>query len=54
MEIPFVNQLLSIAHEIYKSFNDEFDVRSVFLDISKFGMKVLLSNQNKMACLASF
>ena len=30
-----VNQLLSITHEIYKSFDDGFDVRSVFLDISK-------------------
>ena len=27
-----VNQLLSITHEIYKSFDDGFDVRSVFLD----------------------
>ena len=53
-----VNQLLSITHEIYKSFGDGFDVRSVFLDISKafvkHGMKVLFSNQNKMAYLASF
>ena len=30
-----VNQVLSITHEIYKSFDDGFDVRSVFLDISK-------------------
>ena len=41
----FVNQILSITHEIYKSFDDWFDVRSVFLDISKvfdkYGMKVL-------------
>ena len=30
-----INQLLSITHEIYKSFDDGFDVRGVFLDISK-------------------
>ena len=30
-----VNQLLSLTHEIYKSFDDGLDVRSVFLDISK-------------------
>ena len=30
-----VNQLLSVTHEIYKLFDDGFDVRSVFLDISK-------------------
>ena len=30
-----VNQLLSITLEIYKSFDDGLDVRSVFLDISK-------------------
>ena len=30
-----VNQLLSLMHEIYKSFDDGFDLRSVYLDISK-------------------
>ena len=30
-----INELLSITHEIYKSFDDGLDVRSVFLDISK-------------------
>ena len=30
-----VNQLLSITHKIYKFFDDEFEMRSVFLDISK-------------------
>ena len=30
-----INQLLSITHKIYQSFDDGFDVRSVFLDISK-------------------
>ena len=29
-----VNQLLAITHEIYKSFDDGFEIRSVFLDIS--------------------
>ena len=29
------NQLLSITHEIYKSFNDGCEVRSAFLDMSK-------------------
>ena len=31
----FVNQLLAITHEIYKSFDEGFEVRGVFLDISK-------------------
>ena len=30
-----INQLLSITHEIYISFDDGLEVRSVFLDISK-------------------
>ena len=30
-----INQLLSITHEIYKSFDDGLEVRSVFLDVSK-------------------
>ena len=30
-----INQLLSIIHEIYKSFDDGWEVRGVFLDISK-------------------
>ena len=29
------NQLISITHEIYQSFNDGFEVRGVFLNISK-------------------
>ena len=29
------NQLLSITHQIYKSFDDGHEVRSVFLDMSK-------------------
>ena len=35
-----VNQRFSSTHEICKSFDDEFDVRSVFLDISKAFNKV--------------
>ena len=34
------NQLLSITHNIYKSFDDSSGVRSVFLDISKAFDKV--------------
>ena len=30
-----INQLLSITHDIYQSFDDGFEVRGVFLDISK-------------------
>ena len=30
-----INQLLSITHEIYKSFDDGWEVRGAFLDISK-------------------
>ena len=35
-----INQLLSITHEIYKSFDDGLDVLGVFLDISKAFDKV--------------
>ena len=35
-----INQLLSITHEIYQSFDEGFDVRCVFLDISKAFDKV--------------
>ena len=35
-----INQFLSITHEIYSSFDDGFEVRSVFLDISKAFDKV--------------
>ena len=30
-----LNQLISITHEIYQSFDEELEVRGVFLDISK-------------------
>ena len=36
----YINQLLSITHNIYKSFDDGFEVRGVFLDISKAFDKV--------------
>ena len=35
-----INQLLSINHEIYKSFDDGLEVRGVFLDISEAFDKV--------------
>ena len=35
-----INQLLSITHEIYKSFDDGYEVRGVFLDVSKAFDKV--------------
>ena len=34
------NQLLAITHEIHKSFDEGFQVRGVFLDISKAFGKV--------------
>ena len=43
-----INQLLSITHEIYKSFDNGFEVRGVFLisqkHLIKFGARVLSSN----------
>ena len=30
-----INQLLSITHEIYKTFDEGYETRGVFLDISK-------------------
>ena len=35
-----INQLLSITHEIYSSFDEGLEVRSVFLNISKIFDKV--------------
>ena len=46
-----INQLLSITHEICSSFDEGFEVRSVFLDISKAFNKVwilLYFNLSKM------
>ena len=36
----YINHLISITHEIYESFDDGFEVRGVFLDISKAFDKV--------------
>ena len=30
-----INQLLFITHDIYKSFDDDYEFRGVFIDISK-------------------
>ena len=35
-----INQSLAITHEIYKSFDEEFEIRRVFLNISKVFDKV--------------
>ena len=35
-----INQLLAITHEIYKSFEDRYEVRGIFLYISKAFDKV--------------
>ena len=47
-----INQLLSITHNICKSFDDGYEVRGVFLDIQKHliksGTMVLYSNYKKM------
>ena len=39
-EDSYINHLLSITHEIYKSFDDGFEVRGAFLDIPKAFDKV--------------
>ena len=39
-----INQLLSITHEIYSSFDEGLGVRSIFLDIAKCGMLVPFLN----------
>ena len=36
----YINQLLSITHHIYKSFDNGYEVRGVFIDISKAFEKV--------------
>ena len=36
----YINQILSVTHEIYQSFDDNLEVRAVFLDISKAFDKV--------------
>ena len=53
-----INQLLAITHEIYKSFDDGFEVRGVFLDISKAFDKVwhegLIFKFKKKWCIWQF
>ena len=53
-----VNQLLSVTHKIYQSFDDYLEVRAVFLDISKafdkVCHKVLYTNSSKMAYRVTF
>ena len=36
----YINQLLSITHDIYHSFDEGFETRAIFLDISKAFDKV--------------
>ena len=52
-----INKLLSITHEIYKSFDDGLEVRSVFLYISKAFDEVchdgFIFKKNKMAFLVT-
>ena len=53
-----INQFLSITHNINKSFECFYEVRGVFLDISKafdkFGTMVSYLNWNKMAYLENY
>ena len=39
-----INQLISVTHEIYVSFDEGYEVRGVFLDISKVIDKVWHTN----------
>ena len=52
-----INQLLSITHEIYSSFDDGLENRSVLLDVSKafdkVWHKVFFSNYRKMVYLVT-
>ena len=36
----YINQILSVTHEIYQSFDEGFDACSVFIDVSKAFDKV--------------
>ena len=49
-----INQLLSIKHDIYESLDDGFEVKGVFLDISKVFDKVWHEAKNKMEYQESF
>ena len=39
-----INELLSVTHHIYNSFDDGLEIKSVFLDISKAFDKVKRGN----------
>ena len=48
-----MNQLLSITHNMYKSFHDGYEVRGVFLDISKAFDKVWYDDRIwEMVCVS--
>ena len=49
-----INQLLSITREIYLSFDDGFEVRSVFLDISKVWHEGLIFKLKQNGILDDF
>ena len=42
-----INQLLSITHEIYQFFDDNVEVRAVFVDISKVFDEVCIQIEAK-------
>ena len=50
----YINQLLSITHNIQKPFDDSYEVRGVFLTFQKHliksGTMFLYSNYNKIEC----
>ena len=54
----YINQLLSITHNIYKSFDDGYEVRGVFLTFQKHliksGTMVLFLNYKKMEYQATY
>ena len=49
-----INQILSITREIYSSFDDGFEVRSVFLDISKVWHEGLIFKLKQNGILDDF
>ena len=49
----YINQLLSITHEFYNSFDGGYEVRTAFLEFDKVWYKDLLFNCYKMAYLVT-
>ena len=52
-----INQLLSLTHDIYKSFDDGYEVRGGFHDILKVCLSykfVCLTNHKKMGYQATY